>query len=654
LKEIKLKSIALRNFKGVNHFEFEPDGQDGLLLGDNGTGKTTIADGFIWLLFDKDSNNKKDFEIKTLQDGKPLHNLEHTVEATLLVDGKELTLKKVFKEKWTKKRGSVTEEFSGHTTLYEIDGVPAKKKEFTDQVASIVEEDIFKLLTNSNYFNEKIHWKDRRDLLLEISGDVTEDEVFATNKDLKKLADILNGRSIEDHKKVIAAKRKEINDELDRIPIRVDEIKRNFPDTNGLDKRQILSQLESIADDMDGKQSQINDIKSGGEVNKLRMQISDIDLKVSGVKNEHAEQGQQEIFKLKTRLQEEQSNAYHFKSKVDSHEQRKSMNFSNIKDMEQQMQDLREQWKEQSDQEFDHEANCACPTCEQELPEEQIEEAKANFNRNKSSLLEKINAKGVQLKEKVESIKQENASHNIEIEKLNQQIEGKQAEVEKLQNKINDAESNVKPIEENTSYQQLMKEKQGLENRITEIESSIESSVQGVQQEIAVLKESQGALQIDLSKLEQAEQSNTRITELEEQQKTLAAEFEKLEEELYLAEEFTRTKVNLLEEKINSKFQYARFKLFEEQINGGLTETCETLYQGVPYSSGLNNAARINVGLDIINTLSQHFGVQAPIFVDNAESVTKLLDIDSQIISLVVSENDQELRIETKEKAGVA
>ena len=105
----------------------------------------------------------------------------------------------------------------------------------------------------------------------------------------------------------------------------------------------------------------------------------------------------------------------------------------------------------------------------------------------------------------------------------------------------------------------------------------------------------------------------------------------------------------MLEEKINSKFKYARFKLFKTNINGGIEEVCETIFNGVPYSSGLNNAARINVGLDIISTLSEHYGVTAPIFVDNSEAVTKLIDINSQVISLVVSEKDKELRIETRE-----
>lgn len=305
------------------------------------------------------------------------------------------------------------------------------------------------------------------------------------------------------------------------------------------------------------------------------------------------------------------------------------------------MQDLREQWIKQNSQEFDHESECSCPTCGQDLPEEQ-------FNRNKSELLETINAKGIELKNKVESIKQENEQIQSEIDKVNKEIEKKNASISKLESEIKQAESTVKPVDENEQFINLNDEKQTLEQKIEALQQSVDESVQKVQQEVASLKEQQSALQMDLSKLQQSEQSLARIKELEAQEKKLATEFEELEHQLYLTEEFIRTKVDLLEERINSKFKYARFKLFEEQINGGLKEVCETTFEGVPYSGGLNNAARINVGLDIINTLSAHYDVQATIFVDNAESVTKLIDIDSQVISLVVSEQDKELRIETE------
>ncbi len=646
MKQIKLLNLVLTNFKGIKEFELSAAGENISIHGDNATGKTTIADAFIWLLFDKDSNNQKDFGIKTLQNGKPIPKLNHEVEATILVDDKQLTLKKVFSEKWTKKRGSITSEFSGHTTDYYIDGVPSKKKEFTDKVASIVDEDIFKLLTSPSYFNEQLHWKNRRDLLLEIAGDVSDEEVINSNKDLSKLADILSGRSIEDHKKVIAAKRKEINQELDRIPIRVDEIHRGLPDVNGLDKDSVDKQLDDLSKQIESKQEQVNDIRGGSEVNKLKQQISDIDLQITNVKNEHAQNGQDELFKLKAKLQEEQSNVSVYQSKITSKKQQHSMNKDYINDLIERRDDLRKQYDEKDSEAFNHEENCSCPSCGQDLPEEQREEIIKTFNVNKANMLESIKSKGVETNDKIKATGAENQTIADEIGKLEKQVSEKQEQVAKFEAKIKEAEGNVKLITEDATYNKLMQDRQAVEQQIEELKQSVDESVQEVQKEVATLKEQQSTLNIDLSKIAQSEQSKNRVVELENQEKELAAEFEQLEEELHLTEEFIRSKVNMLEEKINSKFEHARFNLFKTNINGGLEEICTTTLDGVPYDAGLNNAARINVGLDIINTLSQHYGVQAPIFVDNAESVTKLIDIDSQIISLVVSEADKELRIE--------
>lgn len=666
MKQIKLLNLSLVNFKGIKEFELAADGQDVNGYGDNGTGKTTLFDAFVWVLFDKDSSNNSTgkFDLKTLDNGQPISKLNHEVEVTLLVDRKELKLKKVYKEKWTKQRGSNIESFSGHTTDYFIDEVPSKKKEFDESIKEIVSEDVFKLLTNPSQFNDDrvLHWKERRQLLLEIAGDITDEDVIATNKNLGKLLDALNGKSIDDHKKIVAAKRKEINERIKEIPTRVDEIHRNMPDLTGLNESDINTQVKKLSLEIEQKQEQINSIKNGSEVNGIKKQISDIELQISNVRNEHTQNEQQEVFKLQTKLQEEQSNLAILQGDVKGKMQRKAMNDERIKEIEGQLVDLREQFrlsqeqlKEQTEQEFNHEENCVCPTCEQDLPEGKVEEAVANFNRTKSELIEKIqnriddlNKKGPELGGKKAEIEQDNEAVQAEIDKITEQGTKKKKDIETLEEKIEKAKSVVTPIDENEKYKGLMEQKESLEQQIEKLEQSVYESVNAVRKEIESLKEQLNKHQIDLSKIAQSKQSRERIAELEAEEKQLATEYEELEQQLYLTEEFTRTKVNLLTEKINSKFKYARFKLFDEQINGGLTETCVTTYEGVPYNSGLNNAARINVGLDIINTLSEHYGVQAPIFIDNAESVTKLIDIDAQIISLVVSEQDKQLRIETK------
>ena len=138
--------------------------------------------------------------------------------------------------------------------------------------------------------------------------------------------------------------------------------------------------------------------------------------------------------------------------------------------------------------------------------------------------------------------------------------------------------------------------------------------------------------------------------ELEKEEKQLSKEYEQLEKGLYLCESFIKAKVSMLDSNINSRFSSVKFRLFTEQINGGIKEDCEVMIPGpnnqlVPYGFA-NNAARINAGLEIINTLSDAFEATLPVFIDNAESVTKLIDSKAQLIRLVVSENDKKLRME--------
>lgn len=650
-KQLILEQLSLKNFKGIKQFTLDSRGGNAKVYGDNATGKTTLFDSSMWLLFDKDSNNKKDFAIKTLDaNGNELHMLEHEVEGVFRLDGRQLTLKKVFSEKWTKKRGSATSEFSGHTTDYYIDGVPSKLKEYKALVDSIVKEDVFKLLTSPSYFNEQLKWQDRRKTLLELCGDISDEEVIASDRNLSSLPAILQGRTIENHRKIIASRRAEINKELDKIPVRIDEIKRGIPNIDGLDKQGLENEIGKLNAGIDERMTQINSIKNGKAIIDKQMEIQKVEMELLEIKRNHDSDAKDHVYQLRARVQEEQSNISILNSKLENLKTSKRHNDQSIQNIEQTLSQLRTEWQEINSQEFVHDDACECPACGQALPEEQVsaarEKALSQFNLQKSKKLEDINVKGKQGAARKQEVILENEKLAKEYEKLNSQIADKHKLVNKLQDQLKQQETLVTDILDNPAYVAKLQEKQTLEAEIKSIRDMSEQSIQDIQMEILQLKQNRDQLQGDIGKFVLVEQSNKRIEELSNQERELAAEFEKLEQELYLTEEFIRTKVNMLEAKINSKFKYARFKLFETQINGGLQEVCETTYNGVPYGSGLNNAAKINVGLDIINTLSEHYGFSAPIFIDNSEAVTKLIETHAQTISLVVSEPDKVLRVE--------
>lgn len=651
---MRLIALTLRNFKGIKSFTLDTQGGNADLFGDNATGKTTLFDAFTWLLFDKDSQNKKDFEIKTLgKDNQPMHGLEHEVEATLDVDdGHALNLRKVYKEKWTKKRGSASAEFTGHTTDYFIDSVPVKKSEYEARIAEIASEDIFKLLTSPTYFNEQLHWEKRRQILLEVCGDISDEEVIASDKALAELPKILGNHSLEDYRKIIAARRVKINDELKKIPVRIDEVEKGLPDLAGMVAKELAADIESLRERIREKEQELSRIESGGEIAEKRVQLKEAEGDLIILKNQLQGKISEQIDAKRQELQQIKASLYDWQSEVKNKKGALKHSQQQIAKLETEMGKLREDWGRANDQQFHFEQDDTCPTCGQSLPAEKLnaarEKALAAFNRSKAERLEFITANGKERKQSAEL-------HQGEIQTLNDEIQSAEAKAEEYAQKARELELLIENMlkdscayQEDPAYVAKVGEKQTLEEQMKQLLQDAAVVNDGVKKEIEELGGVLLEKQTCLAKFDQYEKGQTRIEELKAQERDLAAEYEKLEGELYLTEEFIRAKVNLLEEKINSKFKLARFKLFNTLVNGGVEECCETLYNGVPYSGGLNNGHRNAVGMDIINTLSEHYGFYPPIFVDNAESITVLPEMTAQVIRLVVSENDKVLRVETE------
>lgn len=652
---MRILKLTLNNFKGITAFTLDTKGGNVSVFGDNATGKTTIFDAVTWLLFDKDSQNKKDFQIKTLDsDGQVIHGLSHEVEGVFDLSGRTLTLRKVYAEKWTKKRGQATAEFTGHTTDHFIDGVPVQKKEYDVTTAGIADENIFKLLTSPTYFNEQVHWQKRRSLLLEVCGDLTDEEVIASDKTLAKLPDILQGRKLEDHRKVIAAKRAEINKELEKIPVRIDEANRGLPDISGIATETLSLALADLKAAKQTKEQAHVRIVSGGEGAIKQRRLMEVEGEILEIQNEHRTKVNDAVSDKRIVLNQSRERIAEIYGDIRGYERRRDHSAEAVRRIETEIAALRERWHEVDAWKFEYADEGACPTCGQDLPEERLAEARetalAIYNRNKAQTLESINAAGKKLKADLAILKEEMETlrqNVLEAEKL---AEAESVRVVGLQAEIDALAVQNRPVSENPAYTAKTEERIQLEKEIAQLQAGNQDALQRVRNELADLDIAIGDMEEAARKVKAHKDGQTRITELKTQERELAAEFERLEGELYLTEQFIRTKVNLLEGKINSKFKYARFKLFEQQVNGGLQEVCETLFSGVPYSSGLNNAARINVGLDIINTLSQHYGFDAPIWIDNREAVTKLTETRGQLISLVVSEPDKTLRVEIESK----
>ena len=260
---IKLQTLRLKNFKGCRNFVLDINGKSVNVYGDNGTFKTTIFDAWLWILFDKDSNhNKLGENVKTVGTS----GLEHEVEAVISVNNKLMTLRKVYYEKYTKKRGQAVAEKTGNTTDYYINDVPVQLKEYNEHILSIIDPDTFKLLTSPLYFNEQLAWKQRRDVLINLAGDVTNEEVAAADPSLQKLLSVISDRSIDDHRKVIATKKATINKELEQIPHRTDEAVRALPNIDDFNSTEIEGEIQAITAKREEKQSELIRLKNSDPV----------------------------------------------------------------------------------------------------------------------------------------------------------------------------------------------------------------------------------------------------------------------------------------------------------------------------------------------------------------------------------------------------
>lgn len=649
--KIILKSIRLLNFKGVRdlYVNFNEEGVTSI-YGKNAIGKTTIFDAFTWLMFGKDSTDRKDFNIKTIDgDGNVIEKLPHEVSATIIVDGEEMNLRKCYDEKWTKKRGTTVEEFTGNEVHPFINDVPYSVSEYQRKINDVCNESIFKLITNPLYM-PSMKKDAQRQTLFDMAGELSDKDVAAGNKDFVALLDSLTGKTLEEYKRQISAAKTRIKKELIDIPGRIDERKRSVNALPVENWDALNTELIKTREKIKDIDAQIADqSKSYESASKARI---DIVKEISAKKVE--------LEKVKSNIEDELLFDYREKTnkkkslviklgQLQNNEKAVINSIEEVKDKISRLLEKREElvssWYSINGEQITFNSNqFICPTCKRPLDSEDIEEQKRSmaetFNANKASRLEDNQKQGLSVKAQIES-------NERTLKSYEEQLEGIQKEIGEI---LFDDLYTKEPAKPETSS--VIPSDQRYINVYTAI-SALEKQIEG---ELAApdskeLKEQKEALQQQCRELEERlskkriiDDNNNRIKELEEQNRTLSQELSENEGIEFTIDAFGKAKVEMVEQRINNMFAVVRWKMFEKQINGGEVPTCEAMVNGVPFSD-VNNADQINAGLDIINAICQYNNVYAPIFVDNAESVNNLLPTSSQVIRLVVT-NDNQLIIQ--------
>ena len=639
---INLFQLQVDNFKGCRHLTLDLQGRSASIYGDNAAGKTTIYDAFVWLLFGKDSRGRGDFEIKPLDPGGQVadHAAVTAVEATLDVDGVPLQLRRTYFERWSVKRGGGEATYDGNTSEYFVDGVPMKKSEYENRIRELVSEDVFRVLTNVSWFCEGMDWRRRRDMLFQVCELPRDKDIMAADPRFEPLSAAMGGLSMEDYKRKIQAERKGLNAGRNTIPARLDEQKKIVERLSGIDFPAIRAQRNTTAAKLEQLQAELVKLGHGALLDAKRNELAAARNAVEAEINRNTSHRQSQTAPvedrrpaIKTAMDKAAAEAARWHRMATGEE-------AIIRDMEEKVQACRNSWGAENARVF-RAGNC--PTCGKTLPEAALRAARDRFEADKKKSLQEAVDRANDAKASLAAARgrrdeyiQAAAGAESEASRLRAELETYQPEAQPEILDLPGHTERLAAAEEKA--RSLAAEVERLEGETTAIRVEITAKVGTLQTEVE-------ALNGELAKEAMLTFARRRSDELREEARKAAAALDEVDRMLFLCEEFARHKVRYVEDAINSRFQLIRWKLYDQQVNGGLADCCEATVNGVPYAA-LNNGGRINAGLDVIGALSSYYGVGVPLFIVNAESVTRLLPMDGQVIRLVVSKTDKELRCE--------
>ena len=639
---MKIKSLALQNFKGCRNSTYTFDGKNVTVCGANGSGKTTIFDAFTWLLFGKDSLDNAKFEIRPLnENGEQIHNVEISVLAELEIDGKIVELKKVQKENYVTKRGSQHPVLQGNKNDYFIDGYPRIAKDYEEYINGIVSDDLFKMLTNPTYF-PNMPWKEQRATIMKFASDVP--DVALAGKSVKfapLLEELRKAPSTDDIKNKYQKSLNELKKKQIELPVRIDEQSKNKVDID-------VAELELLKNSLI---EQITDVKSKiADTDKQFAEyqtLSDGIMELKFTESDLVRNANEENIKKRRELDDKITDIKYAIDKcvrdcdVSVMEIDKAK--KNIESYELELSTVRDLWKSLNAMQFDKDEE-KCQMCGQKLPQEKIDILVSDFENRKAKSLADTTERGNKLKSLEDSEKERLNKLNDGFSELTKEKDNKKEELLSLEKQLSEFPESidVTGTEEYKAIQSQIAEKEqamSQMNSADEVRKSLNAELDDLQSQL-----------IDCEKKMAMSQKNVkideRIEELQEEQRITAQKIADVEKMLYLLDEFIKYKLDKISDSINAMFDGVNWKLFSEQINGGIKEVCEVTYGGVPFQS-LNNGHRIIAGLQIIKALQKLYGAYLPIFIDNAESVNdfNLPDMDCQLIKLKVSD-DKDLKIE--------
>lgn len=672
--KVEVKKISLENYKKFpsKSVDLFPRTE---ISGRNREGKSTLQDAYLDVLTGKMANGTEPTSIRRKENGVEVPKVDVVRELTLSIDGKEKVIRKITKQKWRKPRGQSEEVFDGNETSYEIDGFSAKSKDYTEFIQSIAEPSTLLMCSNPKPFLDTLQKStaESRKVLEKMSGfDIA--QFMEENPQYAHVEEITKGHSVEDTLKKL---RKELNAQKKKVDAKNTEI---AYETNRSVEAEDTSSLESKKQELNVEISKLEEQEqiledSAKGYDSISYEICGLKSSRDGLVSKANEwlRARQKfisdtVSELKLKKSEKESSIRIIGMELDNHireaQQAKAdldrarQDYPRIKEME---------WDDSGlkaiEAETFNDSETICPTCGQELPEEQISELKASFEEKKKFRIEAQ----LKVKESFESEKQNNLKYvcdlgntsaaklkktNEEINKLQSEISVAQDEVAELTKQIEEEQSKFTELPESVDMTND-EEYLAVTARIEEFEDKLKSfdDVSGKKQELRmqisnVMKQISN-VDADI-KIAQAAvtEKEKRVSELNEELKSLGQVQADIEKNIDTVLNFSIQKNKALAEKINPYFKHFQFSFLDYTIDGNPVETCKMICNGVNYFDGLNYSDKILCDIDLLRGLQALNGLNLPIFVDNSESIntTRLPNTEQQMIVLRVTDEDLEVK----------
>lgn len=631
-----LKKVVLENFMCYAHAEFDFYAIT-KIVAKNGKGKSTIATAYLWCLFNCDYELKDNPVVRREVDGKSVDDMDTSVELTLDVDGKEITMKKVQKRTYSKDGSSYKDD-----NKYFINDVPKTLKDFNAYLD--VDMNVFKMCSNVNAFlNQKP--AEMREYLFGLVGDVTDLDIASQKAELAELVPLLNKYTVEELSAMNKATKTKITKDLPILDGQIKEKERDIQIKQGINTSDLELQKNSIKEQIaDCVAKQTDNDKLLAEYDKASADILDLKFKQGDLSRKANEENIKVRRDIEDKIADKKFLVKQTEKTIADTESRVVSSEKVIENIKGCLQVERDKWKEENERKFD-DSSLICPYCGNEYKEDKKEQLKADFAKHKADNLKAITDNGNMYKERLdkekatlESLKAELPQHRESLEMLNTAIADLEKQLSELPQEID-----VTSTEEYKALEQQIAEKEQAMHKANDI-----SAVK------AELKSQETALRQQLSECERkiaesnTEKDEQRLEELRAEQRTQEQNKTNAEKILDLLDELDKAKNETLSDRINSHFSLVKWKLFELNKSGGYKSVCIPTVNGKSILTTMSNKGNRILGrVDICNSIQKISGMSVPIILDDSESLDstnqkKVAEmVDSQLIMLIVDDSEK-------------